>query len=116
MVESYPWIYLLYNYTTSKLQPTDAILQRPLKQVFEREFNKWTTTVTSLQFDNEEVVKVDLGFANLKGHFPGWGFFFGLNHINNLQVIVEREWAKICLKLSTTTKNKEEDGEYKTLN
>jgi hypothetical protein len=63
---------------------------------------------------------------------------FCLNHINNLQDIVEREWAKICLqrtfnhdfqlsvmepcytqtllKLFTMTKDKEEGGEYETLN
>ena len=53
MKEEIPWICVLYVPTlcTSKLQPTDVILQRPLKCEFSIHFIKWSASYIQEQLE-----------------------------------------------------------------
>jgi len=55
---------------TSKLQPADVILQRPLKHIFKLKFHNWTATKVKLQFEANGNLEVDLSMSNLKPRIP----------------------------------------------
>ena len=58
--------------STSKLQPADVILQRPLKHAFKLQFHKCTTSQVRTQIEVGKEGDVDLRMSNLKPLICEW--------------------------------------------
>ncbi len=57
---------------TSVFQPTNVILQCPLKHAFKMEFNIWTIGVLEQQIENDKDPNVDFKMSNLKPWIYEW--------------------------------------------
>jgi hypothetical protein len=64
-------IFVLGN-RTNVLQPTDMILQCPLKHVFIMAFNGWIINIIKSQIDTSANPHVDFKMSNLKPKIHGW--------------------------------------------
>ena len=64
-------IYVSTNYT-SKLQPTNVILQKPLKHAFKVHFNRWTSLTIKEQIDRGYEPEIDFQMSNLKPCLCEW--------------------------------------------
>jgi hypothetical protein len=59
-------------YRTNVLQPTNMILQCPLKHVFKMGFNGWIINIIKSQIDTSANLHVDFKMSNLKPKICGW--------------------------------------------
>lgn len=58
--------------TTSKLQPCDVGLQKPLKDSFKSKFDQWSIGVLRDKLQHGAELKLDLSLPNLKNRLVGW--------------------------------------------
>ena len=91
-------LFIPTNYT-SIYQPTDVILQQPLKHAFRQEFNKYTMDVITKQIETNEDIKIDFKMSTLKPKLCSWLFSAWL-HICNKQQMVQKRWEKCGLLCS----------------
>ena len=78
---------------TSKLQPADVILQRPLKHAFKLQFHKWTTSQVRTQIEGGKDGDVDLRMSNLKPLICEW-LHNAWTQVKNMQDMIIKGWDK----------------------
>jgi hypothetical protein len=75
--ENHPLVHYLYVVAncTSKLQPTDVVLQRPFKHGFRKQFEKWQSELVTSQLAEgvrPEDVELQVGIKKLRELLIGW--------------------------------------------
>jgi hypothetical protein len=78
---------------TSKLQPADVILQRPLKHAFKLQFHKWTTSQVITQIEGGIKGDVDLRMSNLMPLICEW-LHNAWTQVKNMQDMIIKGWDK----------------------
>ena len=78
---------------TSKLIPTNIILQRSFKHAFKLEFHNWTSIEVKLQIEVNGEFEVDLSMSNLKPCIPVW-LFSAWAHVKKMEAMIQKGWQK----------------------
>jgi len=92
--ENHPLVHYLYVATncTSKLQPTDVVLQRPFKHGFRKQFEKWQSELVASQLAEgvrPEDVELQVGIKKLRELLIGW---------------LLSSWGKLCKQMEMIQK------------
>jgi len=79
-IKGHPNILVVFVPTncTSELQPVNVMIQRPLKQAFKVNFNKWIVNIMKHQICEGKELHIDLKMSNLNLKFMGG--FMQLGH------------------------------------
>ena len=99
MKKEYPWIcifFILAN-CTSKLQPTDVILQRPLKCGFTNCFKQWSTSSIQKQIEDQvSNIQLDLRISTLREELCTW-LLKTWRSLGSQKVMIVKGWDKCGL-------------------
>lgn len=95
----YPWICVLFipANCTSKLQPADVILQRPLKAGFTMHFKQWSASSIQCQIQNgAPQIQLDLTIGTLREHLCTW-LLESWKDVGDRREMIVRGWEKCGL-------------------
>lgn len=82
---------------TSKLQPADVILQRPLKCAFSRSFKQWSAACIQKQLEDDvSIVQLDLSIKTLREELCTW-LLQAWKEVGSRKQMIVKGWGKCGL-------------------